>query len=67
MEGDVELALGAYEVPYLGCRQRLGIMAEWHALRHRLGADPRAKVGQGLRQRAGSLVACEGRARHGAQ
>ena len=50
MEGDVELAVGADQVPHLGCRQRGGIMAEWQPFRHRLGPDPRAEVGEGLRQ-----------------
>jgi hypothetical protein len=57
VEGDVELAVGADQVPHLGCRQRGDVMSERQPVRRRLGPDPRADVGEGLRQRGQILLA----------
>src|ERR1039457_1355361 len=58
MEGDVELAIGADQVPYLGRRQGRGIVAERQPVRYPLGPDPRAKLLQRQRQPGQVLLAC---------
>jgi hypothetical protein len=48
MEGDVELAVRADQIPHLSRRERGHIVTERQPVRHRLRPDPRTQVSQGL-------------------